>query len=101
MGPVKQYLTSRISKEINEKGIVLWFDPEHNYDDFAVSLELPNTHIARFKDSFFALRREIELYISSPERPRLLVYVALDENQTHDALVELKAAGSVRTFPLR
>jgi hypothetical protein len=100
MGPVKQYLTSVISKQIDEKGIVLWFDPEHNYGDFARSLELPNTHVAQFKDSFFALRREIEPYISSPERPRLLVYVALEENQTHDALVELKAAGSVQTFPL-
>ena len=57
MGPVKQYLTSVISKQIDERGIVLWFDPEHNYGDFAGSLELPNTHVAQFNDSFFALRR--------------------------------------------
>jgi len=101
MGHVKQYLTSVISKQVDEKSIVLWYDPEESYNDFAESLELPNTHIARFSDSFFALRREIEPFLSSAEPSRLLVYVPLDEAQTHEALVELKAAGCVMTLPLR
>jgi hypothetical protein len=101
MGHVKQYLTSVLSKQIDEKSIVLWYDPEQSYGDFAASLALPDTHIAHFTDSFFALRREIEPFLSSPEALRLLVYVPLDESQTHDALIELKAAGSVMKLPLQ
>ncbi len=93
MGHLKDYLVSVISKEIDKNGIVLWFDPEGAYTGFAEGLELKGIYIARFRDSFFSLRREVEPYLSLTERPKLLVYVPLDESQTHDALIELKQAG--------
>lgn len=100
MGHIKDYLISKISKEIDKNGIVLWFDPEGAYTDFAEGLELKGIYIARFRDSFFSLRREVEPYLSLTERPKLLVYVQLDESQTHDALIELKQAGQSLRMPL-
>src|SRR5262249_52049751 len=100
MGHIKDYLVSVISKEIDKNGIVLWFDPEGAYTGFAEGLELKGISITRFGDSFFSLRREVEPYLSLPERPKLLIYVPLDENQTHDALIELKQAGQSLRMPL-
>lgn len=100
MGQVKDFLKSVISKEIDKNGIVLWFDPDKSYTEFAANLELNGTHVALLKDSYFALRREIEPYLSSAERPKLLVYIPVDESETHDALVELKVAGEPLRLPL-
>jgi hypothetical protein len=67
MGIVTEHLISIVSKHVTDHGIVVWYDPEGHYSNFAESLKLPGTHIARFKDSFFALRHEIEPFLSGPE----------------------------------
>ena len=100
MSHIKDYLISKISKEVDKNGIVLWFDPERAYTEFVDGLQLQGVYIARFRDSFFSLRREVEPYLSLTERPKLLVYIPLAENQTHDALVELKQAGQSLSMPL-
>lgn len=100
MGIVTEHLISLISKEVTNHGVVVWYDSECHYANFAESLELAGTHIARFKDSFFALRREIEPFLSGPEPGRLVVYVPRGQEQTHDALVEAGVAGIVVRLPL-
>jgi hypothetical protein len=100
MGVVKEHLISVISKQVNDYGVVVWYDPEHNYVRFVETLDLPGTHIARLTDSFFALRREIEQFLKSDEPGRVVVYVPQAQEQTHDALVEIGAAGVVMKLPL-
>lgn len=100
MGIVTEHLISVVSKHVTDHGIVVWYDPERHYSNFAESLELPGTHIARFRDSFFELRHEIETLLSGAEVGRLVVYVPLDQAQTHDALIEAGAAGAVVRLPL-
>lgn len=95
MGVVKEHLISVISKQVNDYGVVVWYDPERNYARFVETLDLPGTHIARLTDSFFALRREIEQFLKSEEPGRVVVYVPLAQEQTHDALVEIGAASVV------
>ena len=92
MGFVKEHLISLISKQVNDRGVVVWYDPERKYFEFAQSLELTGTHIARFGDSFFALRRELEPFLAGEKPGRVVVYVPLAQEETHNALVEADKA---------
>jgi len=58
-------------------------------------LVLPNTRVVRYAGSFFALRHEIEPLMNTLDPPHLIVYVPLDQAETHHALIELEAAGAV------
>lgn len=95
MGRITTFLQNVITRQIDERRIVLWFDPEHHYTDLVADLVLPYTRIARYDGSFFALRAEIDQLLDSNEPPRLLVYVPLTEEATDEALVELAALGVV------
>jgi hypothetical protein len=94
MGIVTERLTSLLSKSVSDHGIVVWYDADRDFEKFAESFELHGTHIVRYGNSFFALRHEIEPFLSGPEPGRLVVYVPLDSGQTHDALVEAVVAGA-------
>jgi hypothetical protein len=75
--------------------MVLWFDPEQHYTAFVRDLRLPGATVACYEDSFFALRHAIDHLLDSDDPPRLLVYVPLAEEQTHDALIELAASAAI------
>ena len=61
----------------------------------AERLEIPGTTIARYDGSFLKLRREIDPLLNDLEPPKLVVYVPVEQANTHHALVELEAAGVV------
>jgi hypothetical protein len=92
---VSDHLQNIIKRQVDEKGIVIWYDPEGCYQEFAASLDLPGTPLERYEGSFFELRRRIDPLLARPNPPHLIVYVPLDRSQTHDALVEAEAAGVV------
>jgi hypothetical protein len=83
---------------VDDKGIVVWYDPEGYYQDFVKSLDLPGIPLEKYDGSFFALRHRIDPILSCSDPPRLIIYVPLDRSQTHDALVEAEAAGVI-IFP--
>lgn len=95
MGIVGEYLRGLITKQVDDRGLVVWFDPEQHYAEFVSTLTLPGTTIVRYDASFIALRHQISPLLENEEPPRLLVYVPLAEDATQDALVELTAAGAV------
>ncbi|WIG59036.1 MAG: hypothetical protein OJF49_001783 [Ktedonobacterales bacterium] len=95
MGIVSDYLRDLIAKQVTEKRLVVWFDPERHYSDLASALTLPDTTIARYAGSFFQLRHDVAPLLEGEQPPRLVVYVPLAEDDTHDALIELTAAGVV------
>jgi hypothetical protein len=84
-----------IAKQVEDHRLVVWFDPERVYSLAAESLEIPDTKVARYTDSFFLLRKEIDLLLNDQQPPRLVVYVPMDATEAHHALVELEAAGVV------
>ncbi|HVC94508.1 MAG TPA: PglZ domain-containing protein [Pirellulales bacterium] len=94
-GVVTQHLVSMIARQVADHGLVVWYDPERYYQDVAADLPIPETTIARYDGSFFALRREIDHLLNGLGPPRLVVYVPLDQADTHNALAELEAAGVV------
>ncbi len=95
---VSDYLRNLIKKQVNDHVIVVWYDPEGYYKEFVMSLELPGTPLERYDGSFFALRHRIDPFIAGPDPRRLIVYVPLDRSQTHNALIEVEAAG-VAVYP--
>jgi len=98
MGIVSDHLKELIIKQVDEKGIVVWFDPEEHYNEFIENLSIEKTTITSYKDNFIGLRYEVDHLlndISMDRAPRLLVYVPVAEEYTHDALVEMTIAGTV------
>src|SRR4051812_17430265 len=95
-GIVTDYLTQLIAKQVDDRGLVVWYDPECAYGAMVEELVLPNTTVARYDGSFFRLRKEIDHLLNEGQPPRLAVYVPIEREKTHDALIELDCAGVVR-----
>ena len=93
MGIVSDYVRNLLSKQVDDKRLVVWFDPDGHYRAFAEALALPETTIARYAGSFFALRREVDHLLDGDDAPRLLVYAPIAEEATDDALIELISLG--------
>lgn len=95
MGVVTEHLVSLIAKQVEDHALVVWYDPEGHYTDVARSLTLPQTTVACYDGSFFALRHQIDPQLNDQHAPRLLVYIPKAQAQCNDALIELEVAGVV------
>jgi hypothetical protein len=94
-GAVTDYLFNLIAKQVDDRGLVVWYDPDRVYSSAIELLNIPNTTVARYSGSFFWLRHEIDHLLNGQRPPRLIVYVPENQGQTHHALVELEAAGVI------
>ena len=94
-GIVSTHLWQLIAKQVEERSLVVWYDPGAAYRAVAERLEIPGTTIARYDGSFLKLRREIDLLLNGMEPPRLVVYIPLDQTETYHALIEIEEAGLV------
>jgi len=97
MGIVSEYLFNLIAKQVDDNGVVVWYDPDGVYAEAVTALDLPDTTILRYEGSFVRLRWEIDQMklMAGEEPPRLVVYVLMSQDQTHHALIELEAAGVI------
>src|SRR5713101_6903147 len=87
MAVVTEYLFQLIAKQVEDRGLVVWYDPERAYTQAAAELELPKTTITCYGDSFFHLRHEIDGLLNNGQPPRLVVYVPMSQGDTHSALI--------------
>lgn len=92
---VTDYLRNAIARQVAEQRLVLWLDPERHYGELIDQLGLADTIIARYQDSFFALRHTIDKLLATDDPPRLVVYVPRDDDATLDALAEVAATAVV------
>ena len=95
MGVVTDHIIGLVSKQVDDSGVVVWYDPENHYLGVARDLNIPDTTVARYDGSFFQLRHAIDSLLNDEQPPRLVVYVPEDRDNTHNALIELEAAGVV------
>jgi hypothetical protein len=95
MNVVTTALIHLIAKQVDDHGLVVWYDPEHAYTAAAVELSLPNTVVARYDGSFLKLRNEIDHLMNDLQPPRLVVYVPMERTETASALIELDCAGVI------
>ncbi len=95
MGKVTEYLYKAIEKQVNEHGLVVWYDPESHYKEAVTKINLPGIQVAKYEGSFFALRHQIDPLLENSTAPRLVVYLPLDQSKTFHSLIELEAGGVV------
>lgn len=105
MGKIADYLIAQIVKQVDERAIVVWYDPKGEYSSLVESLSLSDLTICRYDGSFFALRHQIEPFIAQDPRydpetkritaPRLLVYLPIARETTEDAMIEAEKTGVV------
>jgi hypothetical protein len=95
MPVVTESLAQLIAKQVDEKGLVVWYDPEQSYTKAAAELSVPSTTVARYDGSFLRLRKQIDHLLNDQQPPRLVVYVPIDRTETHSALIELDCAGII------
>ena len=95
MGLVSEYVRNLVAKQVEDHGVVVWYDPDKHYEHLASNLSLANTTVLRYDGSYFALRHKVEPLIAGLDAPRLVVYLPIDQAKTHHAMVELETAGVV------
>jgi hypothetical protein len=95
MGIVTEHICNLIAKQVNDNGLVVWYDPDGEYTATLEAFDIQDTTILRYDGSFIQLRWEIDQrkLMDGEEPPRLVVYVPMAQEQTHHALIELEAAG--------
>jgi len=94
VGKVSDYVLGLVRQQLGERGPVVWFDPGGVYASLPERLFAEDVPMLQYDGSFLKLRCEVEPYMDGFEPPKIVVYVALDESETHHALVELTAAGT-------
>lgn len=94
---VTNYLNSLIAKQVNDNGLVVWYDPDGSYYEVVEKLDLNDTTVLRYEGSFVELRWNIDQkkLMDGEEPPTLVVYVPMTQEQTLHALIELEAAGVI------
>ena len=73
MGKLSDRIRGMIAKQVKERGIVVWYDPEKSYTGLIREMNLPGTIIIPFTDSFFRLRHELEPhleFVTSEGKPK-------------------------------
>jgi len=95
---VSDYLYELIANQIDEKRMVVWFDPEKDYSNFIDQISIPDVKIISYEDSIFKLRHSLDSLINDINEdvpPRILVYIPLRESDTFHALAEITESGVV------
>jgi PglZ domain len=95
MAVVTDSLVQLIAKQVDENGLVVWYDPEKAYAKAAAELSIPSATVARYDGSFLRLRQQIDHLLNDQQPPRLVVYVPIERTETHSALIELDCAGVI------
>jgi hypothetical protein len=106
MSAVTHFLSTLINRQIDEHGIVVWYDGEEHFRNFVGTFRPDNTTVIEAGDSLLATRREVEPLLEYVEDdgsiridcnvpPRLLLYVPRHRAETDHALIEAECAGIV------
>jgi hypothetical protein len=95
-----------IQRQITERGIVVWYDPERAYSHAVDQLALKDVAVIKYEDGYFRLREQMEPWLEwiDDDRkpiadkevpPKLLVYIPKARSNSEFALVEAETAGVV------
>jgi hypothetical protein len=106
VGKVSEFIINLLAKQVEQAGIIVWYDPEKNYTELAKNLDIPGTDVLYYEDSFIDMRRKIEPFLEFIDEtgkpvsncdvpPKLIIYVPLERNETGNALIEAESAGMV------
>lgn len=105
LGKLSARLRALIAGNLDRRGLVVWFDPQHAYGELLDRLQL-DAPVVRHEQGFFHLRERLEPFLEwvqddgtlrdeALRPPRLLVYVPLERSASDYALIEAETAGAV------
>lgn len=63
MGLVLDEITRRVRAQLDQRGLVLWFDPERHYASVVDGLAADGLPVLRATDGYFALRRALDPWL--------------------------------------
>lgn len=95
MGELAEELKNLIRKWVDDRGIVVWYDPEGIYEPIFQELDGEGLEKFQYQDSLFRLRRETDPLLERETRPRAVVYLPMERSRAGYAMVELEKAGTV------
>ena len=110
MHPLYQYIVGQLAEQIRQYGIVVWYDPSGEFQEFVdelrgrssinevatVSLEGISVHLLTFTGSLYELRLLAEPLTSGDEPEPMLLYLpGIVQNMHGSALMELEKSGHV------
>ncbi len=99
-GVVTECLTQLIRKQVEERGLVVWYDPEKAFGGMVSELQQVGSSgmplpISVYDGSFLQLRKSVDHLLNDHQPPRLVVYVPIERTETNSALIELDCAGVI------
>lgn len=106
MGKLSNRIRELLARQVKQRGIVVWYDPDNSYTKLAQNLGLAETTVLIYTDGFFRLRHEIEPHLDfvtadgKPKDdcgvpPNVVVYVPMERDQTAHALIEVESSGVI------
>jgi len=95
MGKVTDAIVSLVSRQVEAHGLVVWLDPEQQYEAALGAVQRSGVRVERWSGSYFELRLRVESDLRGDEPSRLVVYLPLTEAVIAEPLCELLAAGAL------
>ncbi len=63
MGKLSDKIRELLARQVKQRGIVVWYDPDKAYTKLAQNLGLTDTTVLLYRDGFFHLRHELEPHL--------------------------------------
>jgi hypothetical protein len=106
MGKVSDKVCELLTRQVKERGIVVWYDPEKVYSGLVKLLDITETTILCYESGFFPLREKMEPFLEfvteegCPQDdcgvpPNLIIYVPKPRSESGFALIEAESIGTV------
>jgi len=106
MGKITEEVLSLVKKQIDERGIVVWYDPEKAYTSLVCGLSDQGIAVIQYEEGLFKLREKLEPHLEfvdaegqmKPDAdipPRVIIYVPFAREETEYALIEAETSGIV------
>jgi len=106
MGKVTNELIQLIEKQVDEHGIVVWYDAGHDYENVWETISEKGITVLAYDGSFLKLRRDLDPYLECLEESGsfrekathpswLILYIPRERHECRHALIEVEASGVV------
>ena len=106
MSKLLDSLRQLVQRQITERGLVVWYDPEKAYERSVDRLDLGGVAVLKYSDGYFRLREALEAWLEWVDGdglpladkevpPQVVVYIPLARQESRLAMVEAETAGVV------
>ena len=105
-GHVSSAVAALLYRQVDDRGLVVWYDPQKVYGKLAERLTIADCSILRYEGGLFQLREKLEPLLEFVKEdgtlrpdadiaPRVIVYVPMARTETDYAFIEAETAGVV------